>query len=466
MIGIFKDGNGNKKLKSQEGTEIKAMSKEYLKASSFSQIEELGNIFDIPVASESQQVWFIRTSGGDYYDDFRFNNYVAIGWDKIPSEWIIRKTMVSEPDDDCTSGNVSTINETETLLALSEKEFKNKVSDLYPEEKRPGLVYGQLNTFYNVMRAGDWIVIPSKSTQDLTIGVLGNVLHGDIEKRNIVPENEYVICKYTHKRSVDWQRELPASYDVYLQKSLRAQQTISNITEISGLVFRHLYPVYVVKNEVRITFQKTTEGELNVVSNMSLIGSVIDIAEQIARLYKVKPFVNDFTMKTAVGSPGIIELIIPMSNSSAPMVLGAIMLWLLIGKYDSEKGVSSGLNTIFNMVNKHLNDKKERELKDAEIREKDAYTQVKIAEAAKIRAETEKIKAETEMLKKQSKEAELELKTDRDGQMVLDTTPPLKLMDLIEPSDEEIQASIVPIAENCIKCAEAAKASGIRTGNN
>ena len=52
---------------------------------------------------------------------------------------------------------------------------------------------------------------------------------------------------------------------------------------------------------------------------------------------------------------------------------------------------------------------------------------------------------------------------------MLDITPPLKLMDLIEPSDAEIQASIVTIAENCIKCAEAAKAanaSGIRTGNN
>ena len=118
-------------------------------------------------------------------------------------------------------------------------------------------------------------------------------------------------------------------------------------------------------------------------------------------------------MKTAVGSPGIIELIIPMLSSSAPMVLGAIMLLLLLGKYDSEKGISTGLTTIFNMVNKHLNDSKERKLKDAEIREKDAETQVKIAEAAKIQAETEKIKGETELLKKQVQESEL--KTNREG---------------------------------------------------
>ena len=424
------------------------MSKENSNASSFNQIEELGDIFNIPVASDSQQVWFIRTSGGDYYDDFRFNNYVAIGWDSIPAEWIIRKPLFAVDD----------YSVDEPKQSLSEKEFKNKVTELYPDEKRPGLVYGQLNTFYNVMQVGDWIVIPSKGTQDLTIGILGDIIHEDIERKNI-PDSEYAECGYIHKRSVSWQRELPASYDVYLQKSLRAQQTISNITEISGLVFRHLYPVYVVNNEVRITFQKTTEGELNVLSNIDLISSVVDIANQVANLYKVEPFTKDFTKKTAVGSPGIIELIIPML-SSAPMVVGALML--LLGKYDSEKGISTGLTSIFNMVNKHLNDKKERELKDAEIKEKEANAQLKIAEAAKLQAETEKIRVETEQLKKPDQE--LKLKTNRDGQMMLDTTPPLVLIELTEPSEAEIRACLAPIAANCMKCAEAAKANGIRTG--
>ena len=139
------------------------------------------------------------------------------------------------------------------------------------------------------------------------------------------------------------------------------------------------------------------------------------------------------------------------------------MLWLLLGKYDSEKGISSGLNTIFNMVNKHLNDKKERELKDAEIREKDADTQKKIAEAAKIQAETERIRAETEMLKKTDQKSDL--KTNRDGQMMFNLMPALKLMELTEPTEEEIKACINPISRNCLKCAEAAKANGIRTGH-
>ena len=54
---------------------------------------------------------------------------------------------------------------------------------------------------------------------------------------------------------------------------------------------------------------------------------------------------------------------------------------------------------ILRMHYKYLNDKKERELKDAQIRELDAERQIKIAEAAKIQAEAEKIKTETELLK-------------------------------------------------------------------
>lgn len=69
---------------------------------------------------------------------------------------------------------------------------------------------------------------------------------------------------------------------------------------------------------------------------------------------------------------------------------------------------------------------------------------------------------ETEQLKKPDQE--LKLKTNRDGQMMLDTTPPLVLIELTEPSEAEIRACLAPIAANCMKCAEAAKANGIRTG--
>ena len=40
-------------------------------------------INNIPVINEDQNYWFIRTDGGDNYDVFRDNNFVAIGWDYL-----------------------------------------------------------------------------------------------------------------------------------------------------------------------------------------------------------------------------------------------------------------------------------------------------------------------------------------------------------------------------------------------
>ena len=222
------------------------MNKEYSNSTSYAQIEELGNIFNIPIASNSKQVWFIRTSGGDYYDDFRLNNYVAIGWDKIPADWIIKKS-ISQKQSEAFAGD-GTMDGRWRFTRLSEKEFKIRISDLYPNEKRPGLVYGQLNTFYNVMQRGDWIVIPSKSTKILMIGALGDVLHEDIIERKKIPDKEYVNCRYTHKRSVEWIRELPASYDIYYGYFRSCFQTF-----ISSLCSEKRGAYYISKNNGRGT---------------------------------------------------------------------------------------------------------------------------------------------------------------------------------------------------------------------
>lgn len=37
----------------------------------------------IPVIDPSTNYWFIRTNGGDNFENFYFGQYVAIGWDKI-----------------------------------------------------------------------------------------------------------------------------------------------------------------------------------------------------------------------------------------------------------------------------------------------------------------------------------------------------------------------------------------------
>ena len=82
----------------------------------------------------------LRTESGRYYQDFTTNKYVALGWDKVPYSLL-------------------TDNE------ISDKVKIEKIQLLYPDETKPGLILGQLATFYFKMKPGDFILIPSIAIQ-------------------------------------------------------------------------------------------------------------------------------------------------------------------------------------------------------------------------------------------------------------------------------------------------------------
>lgn len=45
---------------------------------------DLINEFKIPIRDKNQKIWLLRTESGRFYRDFTQNNYVALGWDRVP----------------------------------------------------------------------------------------------------------------------------------------------------------------------------------------------------------------------------------------------------------------------------------------------------------------------------------------------------------------------------------------------
>ena len=48
-------------------------------------IETIAKAYNIPFISNDTQVWFFRTKGGQYYHDFKLNNYIALSQPPCPS---------------------------------------------------------------------------------------------------------------------------------------------------------------------------------------------------------------------------------------------------------------------------------------------------------------------------------------------------------------------------------------------
>lgn len=341
---------------------------------------QLANELQIPIISSTQKVWFLRTKAGQYYTDFQVNDFVALGWDLIPLEFV-------------------------NDIKISQEEKKSRITELYPDEKRPGLILGQMDTFYNKMHSGDLIVIPSTGGKEIAIGELGDLIEEVAHKPLPDPYNT---CTFTHKRAVKWLKEVHSWQDIYLFKALRAQQTISDVTEDAKLIRRNLFPVYISDDAVHCTFQKPTNNDLNMVDNINFQSGLLEILATTTALYGSENLTDNIIIKTAVGSPGFLELISPRSPISVIYV--GILISCITGKIKSADGktIASGISAIITAVNTLINDHQARKKVGAEIKQIEATANLTNAQAEseranadKIKAETAKILAETQLLKDQ-----------------------------------------------------------------
>lgn len=328
-------------------------------------INELTTALNIHMPGKEQKLWFFRTNGGVYYRDYCLNGFIALGWNKIDRDLI-------------TNSNYSF------------EQKKEKIADLYPDELRPGLILGQMNSFYNKMNIGDIVLIPSQGSKQICIGILQD-LTNDVNHSS--SEEEYAQCTYTHKRKVNWIKKVDVWQDVYLFKELRAQQTISDITDCAHLVYRNLYSAYVSKQAIHLTLQKKTKSDYSLKNNLEFSSAILSISEIVAEMYNEKNITDVIKIKTAVGSPGFIEIIMPYVPI-APIVIG-IIINAVLGKTKSEnKTTSSGIIGVIDIVNKIINDHHLRKKTDVEIK-------LINAQACKTMAEADKIAVETRLLEKE-----------------------------------------------------------------
>ena len=176
------------------------------------------------------------------------------------------------------------------------------------------------------------------------------------------------------------------------------------------MVFRNLFPVYISGDSIHVTFQKATGQNLSLASNVDLLSNFMQITDATAGLYGKDSFKSELTMKTAVGSPGFLEIIMP-NNPVAAISVGIIlfMIRFFIGKERTADGASAtGLLALVTKINELINDHKNRERIDAEIRQMEANTQLTEAQTTKTLAEAALVQSQTAKANAEVRRLELE----------------------------------------------------------
>lgn len=347
-------------------------------------INTIASNFGIPVLENTVGIWFVRTKAGRYYQDFTINNYIGLAWNEVSPKLISKNC-----DYELT---------------------KELISNLYIDEKRPGLILSQLYNFYHEIKLGDYVVIPSENSTFLSIGIIGEVIEsisridGDYNQYNCV-----------HMRKVKWIKTIHNDKDIYLSKLIRAQQTVTNLTCHRDIIFRNLYSLYIRDNKLHFTLVKDTEKDISLTENYTFLSSFFDIIKSFSQLYGEEIDHDAITIKTAIGSPGFIEIIAEIANSIA-LTAAILVSKSAIGKEKEADGITkTGIIALISAINECLNDRAQRAKVRAEIK-------VVEAKANKINAKADLIRANANKVNAEAKTIENQLNTKPDILQVYDDT--------------------------------------------
>ena len=178
---------------------------------------------------------------------------------------------------------------------------------------------------------------------------------------------------------------------------LRAQQTISDITEYAEMIYRNLHACYVSENALHLTLVKKTESDYRAKDNIDLQTSILAIHSLVSEYYGVPDQSGSIVVKTAVGSPGFLEIILPYVPTS--VITAICTIRAIIGKTTSNDGkTNTGIMAILTKGNELLNDHSARKKAEAEIKQIEANTEKIKAETAYTEALTRKVNAEAESI--------------------------------------------------------------------
>jgi restriction system protein len=314
--------------------------------------------YQIPIVTidKNRKYWLVRTQAGDYYQQFYFDNFIAIGWDEF--------------------NDLDKFGSVEKAIMVKEMEIT------YPDNKKPGLIYSQIYRFLFEMRPGDIVMIPSVNSTHISFGIIETHPFIQTVKETDIEEGA---CPFQKRRKIKWVKTVSREdLDPYLYRMMQTHLTISNAGEYADAIDRTLHSFYLKDGKAHLVLQVTQTEEI----------PAIDLIESINNILNIVPFVNDpedpektfdksvIDLKLRVQSPGVMEFI---SEVAPWAVIGTgILLNYIVGgnikaiftkEQTDIEASSQGLIEKILKFRKHNN---EHKLKELELQNKITIEKLKI----------------------------------------------------------------------------------------
>lgn len=250
--------------------------------------DEILSISNIPIIDDDTNYWFIRTNGGENFENFYFGNYVAIGWDKLNNIDFLKE------------GN-------HTLL-------KQHVEQFYPNESKPGNIASQILRFAFEMKIGDYVMIPGANCDRIAFGIItSDVFLYEPTSDEIfdaaINDTEW---DYLKRRNVEWISDYPferRELDPMLIPIIYSYGTIVDANPYATFINRTLYSQYFYKDEFHVIFDITKPQNISVIDFNEFINNIIESLNLYSDISKFDIDPHDLSIKASFNSPGPVEII-------------------------------------------------------------------------------------------------------------------------------------------------------------
>jgi restriction system protein len=316
------------------------------------QTELLRVVANIPSFNPNRHYWFVRTNGGDFYEDFYVSESIGIGYNNV--------TIVDV--------KAAAIGKKKGRQALIDK-----IKETYADTTKAGYVVKQMSTFVFELSVGDIVMVPDKSSRNISFGeIIGDAF--ELPGRGNWDDSKE-ITTFRKRRKVRWIKTvLRATLDANLQTFTHSQHIISNITDKADYIDRTLFPLYKSGNATHGRIDVNVYNALRGKDLFQFGASLFALTDELLEDAGETATTDDVEVKTKIQSPGYIELIHP--DPVVVVLAVALVGWLTLGgrikatydgaKADFEASTPGGL---MKQITEFLDAREDRKLRRS-VREK------------------------------------------------------------------------------------------------
>jgi len=284
--------------------------------------------FKIYEPPEERRYWVVKADAGKYFEIFTSHSLIAIGH---------LNEFVS--DSSCANPFISNSKQIRRMMTImqGDKEYYNSNN------------YGQVNSFVNEMKVGDWVL--TKGDGVVRVGRIESKPRLDTESQQMLIKQgtrheKTLVMDFMLKRTVRWGPTIKTAHlplDIFI--SLKSPMTLYNSDRYMESICYCLYPFFKIDNFLYLSIRISQKDELrnfyitkifeylNELEFLSKLDGVVFNKDELGKMYHDFAIAENFSLSTQASfhSPGDIWAKLGFNGSSVtPKMIKAVCIYAML----------------------------------------------------------------------------------------------------------------------------------------